>query len=151
MELFNRIVTSIYRQFIPDIVCQSFYPLVLESFSRSSAKIPPTLPLKNITRPEDRVALMQVIKGLTEDTYLNPSNETDWAQVRNILDFNEREMTTQDKKFFKDMLITPRQKTSGSGSLNPSSRPRSLDNAVQGKGTGAGRPTGKSSARESPS
>ena len=75
---------------------------------------------------------MQMVKGLTENGYLNPTNSVDWQMVRQMVRIAERTLDDKDKKFINDMLIVPRQKS-----------PSSPDVARNSQGSGReGRPTG---------
>ena len=143
MLLFDRIRKATYAQTIPAIVNQSFHRLIKLNFNRESAKIAPTMALKQSSRPEDRVSLMQVISNLTDRGYFNPQNESDWSMVRQMVEATDREFKPEDLKFIKDMIITPRQPgPSGSGSSNASK-----EGVKKPKGSGAGRPIGSSAPK----
>ena len=88
--------------------------LVKWNFNRASAKIPPTFARVYSDRSEDRVATMQMVKGLTENGYLNPRNQADWNMVRQMVKLADRTMSPDDAKFIKEMLIEPRKKTNTS-------------------------------------
>ena len=108
LDIYNRTLHGLYARFVVPLVSQWFHPLIRQSFTRESAKIAPTLPLSNATRIEDRVALMQVIRGLTEDGYFNPTNKTDWSMVRQMVAAISREQEPADLEFINDILIKPR-------------------------------------------
>ena len=154
IEIFNRIVSSLYKSIVVPFVNQTLYKLVKYNFNRESAKFPPVLPLRKTTRPEARVALMQMIRGLTEIGYLNPRNDSDWMSVREMVDALDRDMDKEDKKFVEDILVKPKEKPKpvvakqeksdkpnkgGTGSTNNTNNP---EGSVKGSGS-PGRPTGK--------
>ncbi|EKQ70389.1 hypothetical protein OsccyDRAFT_0676 [Leptolyngbyaceae cyanobacterium JSC-12] len=141
MELFNRIIVNLHRQFIHPLVSQSFHQCVKQNFSRESANIAPWFPIRQTTRPEDRVALMQMISGLTDRGYFNPLNDQDWLMVREMVDAISRAPNDVDRKFINDMIIVPKQPAPGGSSKG----------SVRGKGVGAGRPTGTSAPKSNKS
>lgn len=132
MEIFHRVVHGLYLQFVTPFLSQSWHRLIRFAFNRESAKIPPRMELRRTSRPEERVALMQLISGLTEHAYLNPLNEEDWITVRNWASINERPQDKEDVTFIKDMLIEPKKPTQPAA-----------NSATKGKGK-PGRPTGTS-------
>lgn len=138
IEFFNRVISSLYTRFVVPFVNQSLHRLIKLNFSRDSVKYPPQIPLRKSTRPEARVALMQMIKGLTEQGYFNPIEEADWAMVRQLVDCLDRPMTDEDKEFIKELLIYPKQ-PKDSTSKSPASR--KTEGKIKGKGQ-QGRPTG---------
>jgi hypothetical protein len=149
MEMFNRVLRSVYKEAVQPIISQSFHRLIKLNFNRESAKIAPTMPIKQSNRPEDRQYLMQVITGLTNVGYFNPQNETDWTMVRQMVDASDRKMDEKDLKFIKDMIITPRQSTGSStnpASSNPS-RVKGTAGVKKPKGSGPGRPVGTSAPK----
>jgi hypothetical protein len=103
------------------------------NFSKASAKVPPSFAHQFSDRPEDRVATMQVVTGLTDKGYLNPLNSMDWAMVRQIGGLSSREMEDSDRQFIDDVLIAP---------LAPT-----VPNEAVKKPT-AGRPTGSSKPQQ---
>lgn len=138
IEIFNRVISSLYRTIVVPFVNQTIHRQVKYNFTRESAQIPPRLPLRKTTRPEARVALMQMIKGLTEIGYLNPTNESDWASIREMVDALNRPMDSVDLKFVKDVLIEPRKKPNPTSSTSKKS---SSKTTPQGAGK-EGRPMG---------
>lgn len=105
MEMFNRTIESLYKTLVVPIINKSFGFLIKENFSPPVSKSMPTIPLRNIMRPEDRVSMMQFIRGLTELTYLNPSNEVDREMVRSWVGAIDREWSSEDAEFFKKFLL----------------------------------------------
>jgi hypothetical protein len=151
MEVFNRILNSLHKQFIVPFLSQTFHRLIKMSFSRESANIPPQMTIKLISRPEDKVDLMQLIVGLTSNGFINPTNDSDWASVREMTDVPEREFTSADANYAETRMVTPfipppvvGQK---SGSKKNPLRDRTTENKVSGKGSGAGRPFGSSAPK----
>jgi hypothetical protein len=145
MELFNRIVISLYKQFIIPTVTQSFHRLIKLNFTRESAKIAPRFPLRGATRPEDRVALMQMISGLTDRGYFNPMEPVDWAMVREMVDAANRTQTSGDQDFIHQMIIMPKLPVPTEGDSGGDGKKR--DGTVRGKGVKAGRPKGTSAPK----
>ena len=132
MEIYYNSLEHHRQKLLRPIVKSVLQPLVEWNFNRSSAKYPPSFTRVYSDRPEDRVATMQMVKGLTENGYLNPTNSVDWQMVRQMVRIAERTLDDKDKKFINDMLIVPRQKS-----------PSSPDVARNSQGSGReGRPTG---------
>lgn len=150
MEVFNRIVKAMYREFVQPILGQSFHRLIKLNFNRESAKIAPRMPLKQTYRAEDRTALLQIVVGLTNTGYFNPTDESDWSMVRQMVDASDRDMTKEDLEFIKAMIIAPREKTpSASGSSSNSSRAKGTAGTKGVPGGGAGRPVGSTAPKSS--
>lgn len=145
MEIYNRIVKTIYKTFVCPFITQVFGRLTKFNFNRSTAKIAPKLPLRSNTRPQDSVALMQLISGLTNQGYFNPTNSVDWAMVREMVAAMDRPQDKKDIEFVKQLLVYPRQKTEGG---NPE-RDRSSEGEVNGTGK-RGRPPGTSAPQMVP-
>lgn len=157
MEMFNRTIHSLYKSFVVPFVNKSYGNIVRNNFGVEEM---PTMPLRNIMRPEDRVSMMQFIRGLTELTYLNPKNEVDRHMVRSWVGAIEREWSSEDAEFFERYLLDPIEKTEGGSSsssgnkqssnatpTNRESRSNTRDRKKEGKTKGSGkpgRPTGKS-------
>lgn len=139
IEIFNRVITSLYRTIVIPFVNQTIHRQVKYNFTRESVNIPPKLPLRNAARPESRVALMQMIKGLTETGYLNPSNEADWLSIREMVDALHRPMEKDDLKFVKDILIEPRKKPAPSANGNSSNKVDGNGNPIKTTPQGAGK------------
>jgi hypothetical protein len=140
VEFFNRVISSMYTKFVIPFVNQSLHRLVKLNFDREAAKYPPQIPLRKGTRPEARVALMQMIKGLTEQGYFNPLDNSDWAMVRQLVDCLDRPMTDDDKEFIRQLLVYPKQPKEGTPS---STTNRKSEGKIKGKAQ-QGRPTGVS-------
>jgi len=152
IEVFNKIVSSFVSQFVQPAVNQTFFNVIKYNFARESAKIAPTLPYNNATsRAEDKVALMQMIKGLTQDGYLIPTNASDWEMVREMVSTNFRQQSNEDLEYIKQLIIYPRNpnlaefnkeddNSKSIGVVDPS-RDRSMEGKVKGKGQ-RGRPAG---------
>jgi hypothetical protein len=131
MEVYYNMLDNYRKVLTSAVMKKAIMPLVAWNFNRASAKIAPTFNRVYSDRPEDRVATMQMVKGLTENGYLNPRNSADWDMVRQTVRIVNRTKTDDDDKFIKEMLIDPKKKPPGA---TDQSGPR---------GTGAkGRPTG---------
>lgn len=144
MELFRMIMRSLFEYYVNPFAEQLCSSLIKYHFNRESAHIPPYFPIRQVTRPEERVAMMQMIVGLTNSGYFNPQNEQDWAMVRQFVDANERDRTPEDEQYIHDMVVGPLLKdepTTGSTNEKPGRSPK------KGK---PGRPTGNSSPQISP-
>ena len=105
MELFNMVLRGLHKQLIEPLAQQLFRFLVRFNFDRPGVEVPVRLPLRNTTRPEDRVGLMQIIRGLTADGYLNPQNEEDWNSVRQMLQMAERRLEEADREFVYNQVL----------------------------------------------
>lgn len=138
MEIFHRVVESIYNEMIVPYISQSWHRLIRLMFSRESSKVPPTYPLRKTSRPEERVALMQLITGLTDRGYLVPTNDKDWEMIRDWVAANKREQNPNDLDFINNMLVVPR--TPGPANSKTKSQPK-------GKGK-PGRPVGSSKSQQ---
>lgn len=157
IEIFNRVLHSLYLMYVIPFVKQVYQRLIKLNFNRDSASIPPTFALRKATRPEDRVALMQMIKGLTDFGYFNPTNKLDWAMVREMVDGIDRPLGKDDIEFIKQLIIYPRQKPepannaakpAAKGTTDPS-RDRTNEGKVKGTGQ-PGRTTGVSKPQQTP-
>jgi hypothetical protein len=113
MEVYFKTIYNERRALINHVVQKCLMTVQQWNFNRASAKIPPTFANQYSDRPEDRVATMQVVTGLTEKAYLNPLDSMDWAMVRQMAGLSEREQTSADVKFIKQILIEPLQKPTG--------------------------------------
>lgn len=154
MEMFNRIIESLYKTFVVPFINKSFGRLIKENFSSDVSKHMPSMQLRNIMRPEDRVSMMQFIRGLTELTYLNPSNEVDRSMVRSWVGAVEREWDSDDATFFRKFLLQEDQESSSKkqstnatpqnrGSRSPTRNRKNEGNKKPGGKKG--RPVGKAS------
>lgn len=114
MEVFGAAKDKKREELTTAVIKQILILLVKWNFNRASAKIPPTFARVYSDRSEDRVATMQMVKGLTENGYLNPRNQADWNMVRQMVKLADRTMSPDDAKFIKEMLIEPRKKTNTS-------------------------------------
>lgn len=114
MEVFGQYKEARREQLTTAAVKQILNRLVQWNFNRSSSKVAPSFSTVYSDRSEDRVATMQMVKGLTENGYLNPKVESDWNMVRQMIKVAAREMTPEDQKFIEEVVINPRQKTQAS-------------------------------------
>jgi hypothetical protein len=138
MEVHYNTVDQYRDDLVRSLVRKIFVPLITWNFNREAAKLPPTFTRVYSDRPEDRVATMQMVKGLTEEGYLNPTEPQDWSMVRQMVRLAERPQTPQDLKFIREIMINPRQKT-----------PRSSDVGPNGSGS-PGKPTGTKMPNQEP-
>lgn len=138
MELFSTIMRSLFKRYVGPFSNQLFSSLIKRHFNRDAADIPPHFPVRQITRPEERVSMMQMIVGLTESGYFNPQNEEDWNMVRQFVDATDRDYTEEDAQYVEDMVVGPRQRNKTSGKE---------EGPIRGK---PGRPKGSSAPQMKP-
>jgi hypothetical protein len=119
------------------LINKIFVPLIQWNFSRESARNPPTFTRVYSDRPEDRVATMQMVKGLTEAGYLNPKNPQDWDMVRQMVRLADRPLKEEDLEFIQEILINPRQKNPREDDVGPGG------SGSPGKRTGTSMPNQK--------
>lgn len=149
IEIFNQVVADIYESLVVPFINQLFSNVIYENFrTRPSSMIPATINFKNKIRPEDKVAMMQMITGLTSKGYYNPLSINDWNMVREMVGSENREMDEQDIQYINDILITPLKPDPVEGSSNPE-RDRSKEGDIKGK-TKTGRPVGISKPLQKP-
>jgi hypothetical protein len=132
MEAYYNALDSHRRNLTSVVLRKVMMPLVEWNFSRASAKIPPTFTRVYSDRPEDRVATMQMVKGLTDTGYLNPTNPQDWDMVRQMVRLSDRKMDADDLRFIQQVVINPLLPKPGA------------DETGKGGTGGRGRPTGNS-------
>lgn len=151
IEIFNQVIADIYESLVVPFINQLFCNVIQENFKgRESALLPAKITFKNKIRPEDKVAMMQMITGLTSKGYYNPLSENDWDMVREMVGSENRKMDSEDIKYINDILITPLEKDNGKpgGSSNPE-RDRTKEGNVKGQGN-TGRPVGVSKPLQTP-
>lgn len=151
IEVFNRVISSMYKRFVLPFMSQTLHRLVRFNFTDAEgANVSPRMALRKAARPEARVALMQMIKGLSEQGYFNPTEPSDWGMVREMVDALDRPMTSKDKDFIKKIIINPKNPPKPTNTDKPEEaqkplqdpeRDRSKEGKVKGLG-GQGRPTG---------
>ena len=111
MEVFYESLEAKREQLTAALIKQVFTLLIQWNFNRESAKTPPRFTRIYSDRSEDRVATMQVIKGLTEIGCLNPRNDEDWKMIRQMVRLGGRQIEPDDLKFIQQVVVEPRQKT----------------------------------------
>lgn len=110
MEVFYKAIYNQRKALTNVVVQKCLMPTQQWNFNRESAKIAPTFAKVFSDRPEDRVATMQMVTGLTDKGYLNPMNEMDWNMVREMVSLAGREMEEEDVQFIYDIVVEPLQK-----------------------------------------
>jgi hypothetical protein len=110
MEIYFNDVYNQREALINAAVMKILMPLQTWNFSKAAAKIPPTFARVYSDRPEDRVATMQMVTGLTEKGYLNPTHPMDWSMVREMSRLANRDMEDADIEFINQVVIEPLQK-----------------------------------------
>lgn len=133
IELFSNSIELERQALLSNLIKKVFMPIQQWNFNRSSALISPTFSRVYSDRSEDRVATMQMIKGLVESAILNPRNNEDYTKIMQMLRLGTRERTADDLKFIEQILIEPRKKA-----------PKASDVGPKGSGS-AGRSTGNKS------
>lgn len=133
IELFMNSIEADRNLLLTTLIKKVFMPIMSWNFSSSSTKVAPTFSRVYSDRSEDRLATMQMIKGLVESAVLNPRSDEDYTKIMQMLRLGIRERTDDDKKFIEEMLIAPRKKD-----------PRPSDVGPKGSGR-PGRSTGNKS------
>lgn len=133
IELFMNSIEADRNLLLTALIKKVFTPIMNWNFSKSAAKTPPTFSRVYSDRSEDRLATMQMIKGLVESAVLNPRNDEDYTKIMQMLRLGTRDRTADDKKFIEEMLINPRKK-----------EPKASDVGPRGSGS-PGRSTGNKS------
>lgn len=151
IEIFNQVVADIYESLVVPFINQLFCNVIQENFKgRETALLPATICFKNKIRPEDKVAMMQMITGLTSKGYYNPLVPLDWNMVREMVGSENREMLEDDVKYINDILITPLEKNDAKQVTDSNSeRDRSKEGNVKGPNN-SGRPVGVSKPLQKP-
>lgn len=134
LEMFSNNIEADRCALISALVKKVFMPIQQWNFNRESAKVAPTFSRRYSDRAEDRLATMQVVKGLSETGWLNPFNDSDYTTVMQMLRLDPRERTEEDARYIFDMLIEPRRQKD----------PRADDVGPKGSGS-PGRSTGNTS------
>lgn len=136
-ELFFRGVRVKAEQAMRRFLGQTFHRLIQINFPGVTE--PPTLALRDLVRPEDRVALMQMVTGLSRLGYLNPTEVEDWQMVRDWVAATKRNMEAGDLQFINDTVVSPLvNKNGGRTPEGTSANPR------------RGRPVGTSRPQDEP-
>lgn len=133
-ELFFRSVRVKAEQAMKRFLGQTIHRMIKINFPEVTE--PPTLVVRDLVRPEDRVALMQMVSGLSRYGYLNPTEEEDWQMVRDWVAATKRRMQQADKSFIEDTVISPLANKNKSGEAKV--------------GRGRGRPIGTSKPQQKP-
>jgi hypothetical protein len=109
MEVFYNITEAYRKKYILPIFRQAFSKVIKYNFTGRAALEPPSFNKSYSDRPEDRVATMQMVKGMTELGYFNPKNEQDFEMVRQMVRAVARELKGEDKKFIDNVLLAMHQ------------------------------------------
>ncbi|MGG6283691.1 phage portal protein family protein [Leptolyngbya sp. AN03gr2] len=125
METFYSTLEYLRIQILRPIARQAFHRLIQYNFNRESAKITPEFTRIYSDRPEDRVASMQMIQGLTELGYFNPKNSLDFEMVRQMVRAADRRLDNKDKEFI-DLLFEKQTQGEGGGRPIGSSKPQQV-------------------------
>lgn len=120
LEMFSNNIEVDRTNLLTALIKKVFIPIQQWNFNRESAKIAPTFTRCYSDRAEDRLATMQVVKGLTDSAWLNPYNNEDYTKVMQMLRLDPRQRSDDDAQFIFDMLIEPRrQKDPHSDDVGP--------------------------------
>ena len=124
MEIFYSGIEKMRYRLMQPIIKKLVYPLIQWNFDRESAAIMPTFSRVYTDRPEDRVATMQVISGLTDRGYLNPLDPSDFSMAREMVRANSRELTPEDVAYIKQIVERRTKAGRPVGSPKPQIKPR---------------------------
>jgi hypothetical protein len=119
IELFTNSIELERQALLSNLIRKIFIPLQQWNFNRAAASIPPTFSRVYSDRSEDRVATMQMIKGLVESAVLNPRNDEDYTKIMQMLRLGTRVRDEDDMKFIEEILIEPRKKQPREGDVGP--------------------------------
>lgn len=133
IELFTNSIDLDRARLCNALIRKILQPLIEWNFNRSSTKVAPSFSRVYSDRSEDRVATMQMIKGLIESAVLNPRNAEDYRKIMQMLRLGSRTRDKDDALFIEQILIEPRKKN-----------PRTDDVGRNGSGA-PGRSTGNKS------
>lgn len=109
MEVFYNITESLRQRYILPIYRQAFSKVIRYNFTGRASLEPPSFAKSYSDRPEDRVATMQMVRGMTELGYFNPKNKQDFEMVRQMVRAVSRELKGEDKQFIDDVLLAMHQ------------------------------------------
>ena len=148
MELFYKSVYNQRKALTNVVVQKCLLPTQKWNFNRESAKIAPTFARVFSDRPEDRVATMQMVTGLTDKGYLNPLHQMDWNMVREMVSLAGREMEQADIDFIMDTIINALQKPEPSEATTKATpgRPKGVSKPLSKSRPPAKAATGKTKA-----
>jgi hypothetical protein len=121
--------------FMVPIARQAFTRLIQHNFNRESARHAASFSRIYSDRAEDRVAMMQVVSGMTDKGYFNPTNASDHQMVRQMVRALDRPHDKGDIEFIKKVLY---KEVQGAG------RPTGVSKPLQtARPKAAKKPTGK--------
>ena len=151
VDQFKNLVSSKRDQLVKTFSTKVLWEVVKWNFNRESAKVPPTMSYIQSSRQEQLVDKMQAVKGLTEDGYINPSNEGDWQMVRQMINATPRKMSNRDVTFVKEMLINPKKEKSNDSQRSSTTNAKTKEtNPNRGNSNKNGRPTGQTTKQQNP-
>ncbi len=135
MELYYGNLEHYRNLFMMPIARQAFGRLIQYNFNRESARHPASFSRIYSDRAEDRVAMMQVVSGMTDKGYFNPNNASDHQMVRQMVRALDRPHDKGDTEFIKKVLY---KEVKGAG------RPTGVSKPLQtARPKTAQKPTGK--------
>jgi hypothetical protein len=93
---------------------------------------------------------MQLINGLTNSGYINPTNDADWGMVREWVSAIRRVQDSKDIQFIDDKVLQKfKLQQQGTGAKNPIGKTRNRTNEGK-KQASRGRPPGTSAPQSNP-
>lgn len=127
MELYYNSLEHLRKLILQPIVRQAFSRLIQYNFNRESARFAASFSRVYSDRAEDRVAMMQVVSGMTDKGYFNPTNPSDHQMVRQMVRALDRPHDKGDIEFIKKVLYNETEAGRPGGVSKPlqKARPKS--------------------------
>lgn len=152
MEVFYSLTDLYKERFIQSIVRQMFSKAIKWNFSKAAALEPVRALRAYNDRAEDRVATMQMVRGMSELGYLNPKNPEDFNMVRQMVRASTRDLKEEDKLFIDNVLLginLPQEDNEVDGSSGGGSGGTATPSRRQkpGRPVGSSSPLGSSRAK----
>lgn len=124
MELYYGNMEHYRNLLLQPIARQAFSRLIEYNFNRESTRYAASFSRVYSDRAEDRVAMMQVVTGMTKSGYFNPLNPTDHQMVRQMVRALDRPHDKKDVDFIKKVLLEEVQPGRPVGVSTPLDKPR---------------------------
>lgn len=124
MELYYNNLQHYRNLLLQPIARQAFSRLIQYNFNRESARYAASFSRVYSDRAEDRVAMMQVVSGMTDKGYFNPLNPSDHQMVRQMVRALDRPHDKGDVEFIKKVLLKEIQPGRPTGVSKPLQKAR---------------------------
>lgn len=124
MELYYNNLQHYRNLLLQPIAKQAFSRLIEHNFNRESARYAASFSRVYSDRAEDRVAMMQVVTGMTKAGYFNPMNESDFQMVRQMVRALDRPHDKKDVDFIRKVLLEEIETGRPTGISTPLQKPR---------------------------